>query len=84
MKETHCKSCFHSIDSNMGVQNDSQPEEGDYSICAYCGKISMFDGELNLIALTQEQVKELEKYDLLNHRILIRAAELIKERINNN
>lgn len=81
---THCKGCHHIVDQHAPVEGVRKPKEGDYSICFYCGKISTFDKEQNLVPITDEELSVMKNDDYGNYSILQNAAILIQERIDKN
>lgn len=86
VEPSHCKKCLHVFDSHSGISGDSirHPEQDDLTICAYCGTISIFDKDLNLVAMTQQQLDDLKNDDYENWAILQKASFVIKECIGNN
>lgn len=61
-KQSYCRSCKHPIDAHSSTDGKTHiPSENDISICAYCGEISLFDEDQNLVPLTKEQLEELQE-----------------------
>jgi len=83
-KETHCKSCLHKIECHTAIENDDKPTPGDYSVCLYCGKISFFDNDLNLVGMTEAQINELKESDPGSYNLLLKCVYLISNRIKAN
>ncbi len=90
MKETTrvterlCKSCFHVIDSHSAVENHKDPEKGDISICIYCGVISEFDDNMDIVAVSAEFLEELKETDYKAYTDLLKLAAIIKNQIAKN
>ena len=82
--ETHCKSCHHIIDAHTSIGDDAIPNEGDLSICFYCGVVSTFDADLNLIPMTEEELSTLRVIDYDNWLNIQKAALYIQQHIKKN
>ncbi|MDQ4121692.1 MAG: hypothetical protein M3209_09630 [Acidobacteriota bacterium] len=54
-----CSNCGEMLDATTGIQ-EQMPNEGDVSICAACGQISVFDSELKLRAATESEIQNLK------------------------
>lgn len=64
-----CVSCGESNDSFTSVKaDDARPKSGDISICLYCGHVAIYDDNLTLRELTDD-----EMYEIAGHPILLRA-----------
>jgi len=55
----------------------SKPEPGHFSICLYCGVITVFDSDLSLRAPTEAELDEAMKSPILSF-----AQAMIKQRHN--
>ncbi len=80
----HCKGCLKTIDAHTAVEGDHVPTVGDLSICLYCGRISMFDPDLNLSPMSKEELEQMRVEDFENWRTLQRASALIAAEIKKN
>jgi hypothetical protein len=45
---SNCPECGYSIDAATGINGERGPQNGDVSLCAKCGAISIFNGDLSL------------------------------------
>ena len=77
MKE--CRTCKKKLDAHTGIRTESEPEEGDISICAYCGTISRFDVIGDLVPLTEEELELIKSEDYESWEAAQTASRLIKE-----
>lgn len=79
-----CMTCHYEFDSHSGIPIDDEsprpPEKGDYSVCLNCGVLAEFDADLNLVALTADQLSELMLSDIQLYNILNRASLYILQR----
>lgn len=86
MNPRHCKSCMHMLDAftsaNKEADKVTELKEGCLTVCYYCGQISKFDKDLDLVAITEEEMETIKKNDYDDWLLLQRAAYLISERIN--
>lgn len=68
--ESSCPVCKEKLDaaSNAEVSDQSPPECGDVSICFYCASYLIFDEDLTLQLLSEEDLLELpdETFHLLS------------------
>jgi len=69
------------LDANTPLGDQRGPEAGDFSICFYCGTVSTFDKDMNLIPYPDEEFQALAVIDPINYRLLSRAAAEIRKRI---
>lgn len=83
-KPTHCKTCNNIIDAHTATNGEHVPMESDISICFYCGVISKFDNEMNLVAMPFNELLQLEFTDPNTYYQLQKAQRLINERIKLN
>lgn len=82
--QSQCKSCFGTINATLGMKYDKKPKEGDISVCAYCGVVSTFDAELNLIPMPQNEIERMRIMEPENYKIVQLLSIGIKERIKRN
>lgn len=54
-KLSHCLACGHPLNGASRVDGDNDPIPGSISICIRCANIAVFDDDLNLRHLTQEE-----------------------------
>jgi len=83
-EKSHCKVCLKPLDAHLSTKPNETPEPGSVSICNYCGKISVFDKEMNLRPITDEEIKNVEKYHPVQWR-MIKAIEkgiMIRNKLN--
>lgn len=56
-----CPCCHHPID-RVGASDgntDRRPKAGDLSLCFYCAEFSVFNDDMTLRTLTDQEVKEV-------------------------
>lgn len=58
-KESICPGCGAKLDAATSTDGDYDPKPGSVSICAYCGSIAIFEDDMSLRPLTQEEIDEL-------------------------
>lgn len=76
----HVCECGYSVNASNCVSGEPKiPEKGDYSICAGCGRLKVFNSDLSQRDATYEELQEAEA---CSHDIK-RARVLILERIAN-
>lgn len=56
-----CRSCGSPLDAATGVNAALRPYPGAASVCAYCGRIMIFAGDLSLREPTEEEMKAATK-----------------------
>lgn len=54
-----CSNCGYLLDACFGLGHDSQPGPGSVSICGRCGKITLFDENLELRDPTEAERTEI-------------------------
>jgi hypothetical protein len=78
----HCSSCSQILDANTPAgMKDAKPEPGSISVCFYCAQICVFNNDMTLRNITQE---ELESLPFWVKWAIFDAVKAIKERINQN
>jgi len=62
MPGQNCPYCDKHVDraSNAGPEG-SNPEEGDFCVCIYCGEVGRFDADIKLQKTTPEDLAELQR-----------------------
>jgi len=75
---SHCNSCLNPMEVFDSVGGDAFPTPGKVSICSFCGQLSVFDDNLNLRAMTEEEEKEIKTYHPLEYRMLMSIKKLIE------
>lgn len=76
-----CPTCFKKLDANTGVDHESQPKPGDFSICAYCGEFFEFNDQLQLVQIPIEKEKIYIKKFPSEMITLQKVRSIIKEKI---
>ena len=71
----NCSNCGKEFDMHSNVEDESlEPEEGDISICLYCGEINQFkNGSLELIdmaVLPEDTQKEIMKLEIARQNVM--------------
>jgi len=74
-KADQCPCCFAFINSATGVEKEDVPSPGDVSVCFKCGAYLMFDLDLKLAPLSND---EFEKLHPDTKKILFRISEAIR------
>lgn len=85
IKESHCLGCGKAVDavtSTIGAKG--KPNEGDLSVCIYCGKIAKYGAEMNLVPLPDEELLLIKAEHSEVYKVLMRAQVLIQNRIKRN
>lgn len=65
--ECKCLKCGEKINMATNTAHGEEaalPEENDISICAYCATVCKFDGDFNLVPLTEQEFSELDEETL--------------------
>lgn len=59
--ESRCPQCNYKLDGSMHVHGgkSAMPEEGDFSVCVYCGQVLVYQSDLKLRKITREKISEL-------------------------
>lgn len=73
-----CLKCEAPNDGQAHVEgDDSTPEPGDLSICAYCGNLTIFamgeDGNLTIREPNEQERKEIEEDEYVQHLLQLRV-----------
>lgn len=76
-----CRLCHNIIDAHASVKGDIAPRPNDFSVCLYCGTLSKFDEELNLIPLTPSELFTLNKENPETFDLLIKTRTVILQRL---
>ncbi len=62
----NCPVCHADIDAATPVDGEVlMPQEGDLSVCLYCATPLMFDADLKLVKLTEEEAKKIPRAEFL-------------------
>jgi hypothetical protein len=54
---THCRNCGEEIGMSTGLKDGVRPTPGSFSLCLYCGHLSVYADDLTLREPTDEEVK---------------------------
>jgi hypothetical protein len=57
--ESHCLNCGKLIDGATPVDGGRAPQEGDISICLDCHHLMIYDANVRVRALTDEEIVEI-------------------------
>lgn len=77
-----CSNCHHAIESNTEVGGDSHlPTPGAISICFYCGQVCVFNDDLSLRKITEEEMDDLRANDHAVYKLIMEAVEAIRLKI---
>lgn len=81
MTKHTCKTCGRNNSGHYCPQLPiASPKENDVSVCIYCGEITKFDKELNLIPIEKTDFIDLEKNHIDTLIILQQTSFLIRKR----
>ena len=75
-KTTSCPTCKHHLDMAQKAQGEGEPEEGDYTICLYCGSVLQFTADLD-VNLTPDH--EIPDYVKVHRHVLM---TIIRAKLN--
>ena len=80
-KEARCPCCNNLMDAHTVVSTDNkyQPSPGDVSICFYCGAINLYDEELNIKIMTEEEQRKYSKSDPDQWQFVLYAREELRK-----
>jgi len=59
MEENICPVCGHKLDTCVEDEK-AKPENGDITLCFYCGELLIFSEDLKIKSITEEQFKLLD------------------------
>lgn len=59
LKQCHCPNCNKLIDAVTEVTGDSTPDPGDYTVCAYCLHVLVFNDDLTPVKPNKKQYEEM-------------------------
>jgi hypothetical protein len=54
-----CVDCGKRLDGAAGVDTDDAPDPGDFTVCAYCGNIMVYDDDLSLRRPNAAEAREI-------------------------
>jgi len=67
-----CRICDTALDSAMPIESGTHPCEGAFSMCFYCGDVTVFRADLTLREATLSERRELARnLKLQGFRVLI-------------
>lgn len=58
-KIVKCPYCGYEMDSSAGAFQDSEPKEGDVSLCISCAGILVFNEQLQAVQPSQKEAEEI-------------------------
>ena len=76
---TPCPYCGHNRRCATGLDGQRRPKAGDYTVCAKCGSVSVFDEQLMLRPPSPQQTQYLIENPQMLQRIM-HASRVIKLR----
>jgi len=59
IQPNECPDCHAILNASTGIENSSEPEEGDITICAYCMTTLFFEEGMKLRELTPIEFSNL-------------------------
>ena len=76
--ETRCPGCGYPLDAASGLSpDDARPTPGDYTVCAECARVLIFNAELIPRDLTPAEQRALEA-DAAAQRELARVTQALR------
>ena len=75
-----CPECGEATDMVSDVEGNATPSENDISICFCCGAINMFDVNVNLIEMSQEELDYIKQEEPETYKQMMDAVIHIKAR----
>jgi len=62
MKVNKCSNCQHLLDAATNLENEKvEPNDGDISICVYCGQIGQYSSDGSISPMREDQMYSLFK-----------------------
>tara|TARA_R110000868_G_scaffold217359_4_gene467442 strand:+ start:375 stop:671 length:297 start_codon:yes stop_codon:yes gene_type:complete len=59
-QDNKCSNCGTALDAATSLQDEySIPNEGDISVCAYCGQMGKYDSEMKITPLREDEIYKL-------------------------
>lgn len=81
-KKANCPFCGTLLDGAVCVTDeDCMPQEGDITICAYCGEILIYEEGLFLRKLEDEEFDALRITDEYHYLFLKELHKYVKDRL---
>ena len=71
----HCPVCGHHLNAATPVEGDPQPQPGDFTVCLYCTSFLVYEPDLTVREMSEEEVYGLEESE---RRLLMRARRAIQ------
>lgn len=86
IKPTTCMSCKKEMDASTPLTADGdQPKKNDLTICAYCGTMSKFDEQMDIVPLPESEIEELKQRSPVTYWIMKRVSlNIQREKILQN
>jgi len=80
----NCPNCKNKLEAHECIVEPRQPKPGDFTICAYCGTMFIFDYSLQFIVCTKQMELTIRlKYPEVM-QIMDRIRFAIQEKISTN
>lgn len=76
-----CPTCKTHLDGASSGESFNQPQQGDLSICIYCGSMLEFDGEGESLGFRELTKEDLEKLSV-EHPLSYDQLMIFKTRID--
>ena len=82
-RQPFCKRCFHEVDGqhSVGTRERVFAAPGHICICFYCGNISMYDNDMKLNTMTDEDFTKLSYTHPSEYDKMITVQEAILKRL---
>lgn len=82
VEKTACPYCGKAINMATNTENERGPEEGDLSVCGWCGGLLIFNEDLSIRKLTIEEIANLgDNERIMLVRIRTEVLQQIQKRI---
>jgi len=74
LPQDRCPVCEKDLDATTSIDHDSKPTTGDITVCLYCASFLMFNNNLTLRLITEQEMGDPSD---TNREILITSRRII-------
>lgn len=67
VKLNDCPSCGYTLDGATQINGDNLPQPGDFSVCARCGRVHVFDKQMKLRFPSAKEQKIIDDDPVILH-----------------
>lgn len=80
-RSNHCPTCNSNLDASSGGSN--APKKGDFSVCAYCGELLVFeDNQCHIKKAEDEDMEKIKTESPDNYSKIILYQNIIRRGLN--